>query len=75
MEMAKMVVRGWGKVASGKEFENNWRALYAHYVWLALLPFGGLEECVGCGLGLAGHNTNMQAVYIFVQACVDPQFR
>jgi len=32
-EMAKMVVRSEGRTA-GPEFENAWRALYAHYVWL-----------------------------------------
>ncbi len=35
MDMAKMVVRGENKnPVSSKEFENHWRALYAHYVWL-----------------------------------------
>lgn len=32
--MAKMVVRGEGRVDGTKEFENAWRALYSHYVWL-----------------------------------------
>lgn len=32
-EMAKMVVTAEGK-AMGKDYENQWRALYAHYVWL-----------------------------------------
>lgn len=35
MDMAKMVVRRENKnLVSSKEFENHWRALYAHYVWL-----------------------------------------
>ena len=36
MDMAKMVVRGTKKEVEikSKEFENQWRALYAHYVWL-----------------------------------------
>jgi hypothetical protein len=34
MQMAKMVVGYEGKVQGSKEFENQWRALYAHYVWL-----------------------------------------
>jgi hypothetical protein len=32
--MAKMVVASEGKSAESKDFENGWRALYAHYVWL-----------------------------------------
>lgn len=32
--MAKMVVRGEGRSDGTKEFENAWRALYGHYVWL-----------------------------------------
>lgn len=32
--MAKMVVRGQGRLDGTKEFENAWRALYGHYVWL-----------------------------------------
>jgi hypothetical protein len=32
--MAKMVVQGEGKKPHSKEFENSWRALYAHYSWL-----------------------------------------
>jgi hypothetical protein len=34
MQMAKMVVGYEGKIQGSKEFENQWRALYAHYVWL-----------------------------------------
>jgi hypothetical protein len=34
MQMAKMVVGYEGKVQGSQEFENQWRALYAHYVWL-----------------------------------------
>ena len=33
-KMAKMVVQGEGKKPQSKEFENSWRALYAHYSWL-----------------------------------------
>jgi len=33
-KMAKMVVQGEGKKPQTKEFENSWRALYAHYSWL-----------------------------------------
>ena len=29
-----MVVQGEGKKPQTKEFENSWRALYAHYSWL-----------------------------------------
>lgn len=32
-EMAKMVVTAEGK-STGSDYENQWRALYAHYVWL-----------------------------------------
>lgn len=36
MQMAKMVVKGTktDSEIQSKEFENHWRALYAHYVWL-----------------------------------------
>lgn len=34
MAMAKMVVEHEGHVPGTKDFENQWRALYAHYVWL-----------------------------------------
>jgi len=34
MQMTKMVVGYEGRVQGSKEFENQWRALYAHYVWL-----------------------------------------
>jgi hypothetical protein len=34
MEMCKMVVRHEGKSPPSKDYENAWRALYAHYVWL-----------------------------------------
>jgi hypothetical protein len=34
IEMAKMVVGYEGKAPGSKEFENQWRALYAQYAWL-----------------------------------------
>ena len=34
IEMARMVVRDTGKVLSNKDYEDYWRALHAHYVWL-----------------------------------------
>src|ERR1035437_1715637 len=32
--MAKMVVAHEGHIPGTKDFENGWRALYAHYLWL-----------------------------------------
>ena len=34
MAMAKMVVEHEGKIPGTADYENGWRALYAHYVWL-----------------------------------------
>ncbi|MEY2479170.1 MAG: hypothetical protein QOI04_97 [Verrucomicrobiota bacterium] len=34
IKMAKMVVEHEGHAPGTKDFENQWRALYAHYVWL-----------------------------------------
>lgn len=34
MAMAKIVVEHEGHAPGTKDFENQWRALYAHYVWL-----------------------------------------
>jgi len=34
MAMAKMVVECEGNIPGTKNYENQWRALYAHYVWL-----------------------------------------
>ena len=34
IQMAKMVIGYEGKIQGSTEFENQWRALYAHYVWL-----------------------------------------
>lgn len=34
MQMAKMTVESEGREVGTKDFENQWRALYAHYVWL-----------------------------------------
>lgn len=34
MVMSKMVVEHEGHAPGTKDFENQWRALYAHYVWL-----------------------------------------
>lgn len=34
MAMAKMVIEHEGQAPGTKDFENQWRALYAHYVWL-----------------------------------------
>jgi hypothetical protein len=34
MAMAKMVVEHEGKIPGATDYENGWRALYAHYVWL-----------------------------------------
>src|ERR1035437_3919005 len=44
MEMTKMVVGAEGAATSGKEFENNWRALYAHYVWLCQIKHSTLNS-------------------------------
>lgn len=42
-EMAKMVVQGEGKSA-GPDFENQWRALYAHYVWLCQIKHSSTQS-------------------------------
>ena len=34
MAMVKMVVEHEGHAPGSKDFDNQWRALYAHYVWL-----------------------------------------
>jgi hypothetical protein len=46
MEMTKMVVRGEGKAVPSKDFENHWRALYAHYVWLCQIKHSAFNSVV-----------------------------
>ena len=41
-EMAKMVVRAEGK--SGADFEQQWKALYAHYVWLCQIKHASSQS-------------------------------
>lgn len=45
-DMAKMVVRGEGKKPQSKEFENSWRALYAHYCWLCQIKHSSRESVI-----------------------------
>ncbi len=42
-EMAKMVVTAEG-IAKGKDYENQWRALYAHYVWLCQIKHSSAQS-------------------------------
>ena len=42
-EMTKMVVTAEGK-ATGKDYENQWRALYAHYVWLCQIKHASAQS-------------------------------
>jgi hypothetical protein len=44
IEMAKMVVRAEGRPAGCTEFENSWRALYAHYVWLCQIKHSSRDS-------------------------------
>ncbi len=45
-EMAKMVVRSEGKTPGTTEFENSWRALYAHYVWLCQIKHSSPDSVI-----------------------------
>lgn len=49
--MAKMAAKGEGH--TGKEFENQWRALYAHYVWLCQLKHASRQSVVHDTTGTA----------------------
>lgn len=51
-EMAKMVVTAEGK-ATGKDYENQWRALYAHYVWLCQIKHASAQSVLHDTLGTA----------------------
>lgn len=45
-EMAKMVVGHEGKTPGTKDFENGWRSLYAHYVWLCQIKHPTMPSVV-----------------------------
>jgi len=45
-EMAKMVIQNEGKKPQTKDFENGWRALYAHYVWLCQIKHSTRQSVV-----------------------------
>jgi hypothetical protein len=46
MKMAKMVALNEGKVEGSKDYENAWRSLYAHYVWLCQCKHPTLQTVV-----------------------------
>lgn len=46
MEMAKMAILHEGKNPISKEYENGWRALYAHYVWLCQIKHPTVDSVV-----------------------------
>jgi hypothetical protein len=52
--MAKMVVQHEGHAPGTKDFENQWRALYAHYVWLCQTKHPTMRSLV--------HDTSASAV-------------
>jgi hypothetical protein len=54
MAMAKMAVEHEGHVPGTKDFENQWRALYAHYVWLCQTKHPTMSSVV--------HDTSASAV-------------
>lgn len=54
MAMAKMVVVHEGNTPGTKDFENQWRALYAHYVWLCQTKHPTMPSVV--------HDTSASAV-------------
>jgi hypothetical protein len=54
MAMAKMVVQHEGHAPGTKDFENQWRALYAHYVWLCQTKHPTISSVV--------HDTSASAV-------------
>ncbi len=54
MAMAKMVVEHEGHTPGTKDFENQWRALYAHYVWLCQTKHPTMPSVV--------HDTSASAV-------------
>lgn len=45
-EMAKMVVHGEGKTPHAKDYENGWRSLYAHYVWLCQIKHSNRQSVI-----------------------------
>jgi hypothetical protein len=46
IEMAKIVVRAEGKKPQGKDYENGWRSLYAHYVWLCQIKHSSQDSVI-----------------------------
>ncbi len=46
MQMTKMIVEHEGKKPSTPDYENEWRALYASYVWLCQLKHPTLDSVV-----------------------------
>jgi len=54
MAMAKMVVEHEGHPPGSKDYENQWRALYAHYVWLCQTKHPTMPSVV--------HDTSASAV-------------
>lgn len=46
MKMAQMVVRAEGKAPPSKDYENGWRSLYSHYVWLCQIKHAGQDSVV-----------------------------
>lgn len=46
IEMAKMVVLAEGKTPQSKDYENGWRSLYAHYVWLCQIKHAGQDSVI-----------------------------
>lgn len=54
MAMTKMVVEHEGHVPGSKDYENQWRALYAHYVWLCQTKHPTMPSVV--------HDTSASAV-------------
>lgn len=45
-EMAKMVVLNEGLSEKSREFENSWRSLYAHYVWLCQIKHSSHDSVI-----------------------------
>ncbi len=50
-DMAKMAAQGEGHI--GKDFENQWRALYAHYVWLCQIKHASRQSVIHDTTGTA----------------------
>jgi hypothetical protein len=51
-EMAQMVIAAEGKTV-GADYENQWRALYAHYVWLCQIKHASSQSVVHDTTGTA----------------------